>query len=183
MNNELTLANPCGSLERAVALTAYIQEREREIAQEGGELLAHMNEMTLADQKAAVKGFAKIVEDLRDGGKNLIKMILEDSEALRVIRQIDSRLFTYSTKIDPLSTYGKLANMVKEMKSKVEAEEKKLEAQMPLHTYLARITCTDAGLKKILDAAKKANAQDILVCIPQTDKAVKAAMKLFEENV
>lgn len=57
------------------------------------------------------------------------------------------------------------------------------EPPEPRHTYVVRLTCTDAQLNSLIKKAVKDGADGVLAALPQSDKATKAIAKWFEENV
>ena len=94
-----------------------------------------------------------------------------------------SNIHLYSSKSDPNCAYAILSSALKEAKNKIAVFKAKSEPKKPAHTYLVRITCTDDVLDKVLKDAVKKGAFDIVWCSPQSDKAVNAAQRIFEENV
>lgn len=183
MTTEITLANPRGNMEVAAKLCSYINERKRELLDEIAAVEITADNYASPEVKAKVDGLADAVEDLRAKGKELVKTVCAETEAQRVLTQIDSRLWSFSTKADPECAYAKLSAALKQAKAKIAEFKAANEPPVPKHTYLVRITCTDKALDKVLKAAAKDGAEDIMWCVPQSDKAVKAAQKLFEENV
>lgn len=183
MTTEITIANPRGNIDAATAMCDYINERKREILAQFGELEITEGNYNSPDVTNKIVELADAVEDLRNSGKKLVKAVCSDTEALRVITQIDTRLWSYSSRPDPNCAYALLSSALKEAKNKIAVFKAKSEPQKPVHTYLVRMTCTDAVLEKVMKAAKNEGAFDIMWCSPQSDKAVKAAQKLFEENV
>ena len=183
MTTEITIENPRGNIDAATAMCNYINERKREILAQFRELEITEGNYNSPDVTNKIAELADAVEDLRNRGKELVKAVCSDTEALRVITQIDTRLWSYSSKSDPYCAYALLSSALKEAKDKIAVFKAKSEPQKPAHTYLVRITCTDDVLGKVLKDAVKKGAVDIVWCSPQSDKAVKAAQKLFEENV
>ena len=183
MTTEITIANPRGNIDAAKAMCHYINERKREILADFETLEITADNYNSQEVTEKIDALKNAVPELRDKGKELVKAVCSDTEALRVITQIDTRLWSYSSKSDPNCAYAILSSALKEAKDKIAVFKAKAEPKKPVHTYLVRITCTDDVLGKVLKDAVKKGAVDIVWCVPQSDKAVKAAQKLFEENV
>lgn len=183
MTTEITIANPRGNIDAATAMCNYINRRKLEILADFERLEITADNYNSQEVTEKIDALKNAVEELRDKGKELVKAVCSDTEALRVITQIDTRLWSYSSKSDPNCAYAILSSALKEAKDKIAVFKAKSEPQKPAHTYLVRITCTDDVLGKVLKDAVKKGAVDIVWCSPQSDKAVKAAQKLFDENV
>ena len=183
MTTEITLANPRGNIETATKLCGFINERKRELLDEIAALEITADNYASPEVKAKLDAFADAVEDLRARGKKLVEAVCAATEAQRVLTQIDSRLWSFSTKADPMCAYALLSSALKAAKAKVAEFEAANEPPAPKHTYLVRLTCTDKVLDKVLKAAQKDGAEGVVWCAPQTDEAVKAAQRIFEENV
>lgn len=82
------------------------------------------------------------------------------------------------SRIDPLSVRGKLAEMIKALKAREDAEK----PADPVHSYVIKLTCTDSVLSSTIKAAQKAGAIDVYATSPQTDKAAKTINAWFDEN-
>lgn len=81
------------------------------------------------------------------------------------------------------SSQTAVKNAIKAYKAAWDAKKQENAAPIPTHTYLVRFTGTDAVLEDLVEYAKKKGAAEFVWCVPQTDKAVKAAQRIFEENV
>ena len=183
MTTEITIANPRGNIDAATEMCDYINRRKLEILADFETLAITADNYNSQEATEKIDALKNAVEELRDKGKELVKAVCSDTEALRVITQIDTRLWSYSSKSDPNCAYAILSSALKEAKDKIAVFKAKAEPKKPVHTYLVRITCTDDVLGKVVKDAVKKGAVDIVWCVPQSDKAVKAAQKLFEENV
>lgn len=181
-NGGMMLTPPRGDLEKAQAMVSWIRDREAELLGDIESLEITGENYRSDEVTEKVKALEAAVEDLREGGKKLIATVCAETELQRVITQIDSRLWSYSTKADPGCTYAKLSAALKALKAKIAAEKAAHMPPIPVHTYVIAVQCTDKALGAILkkvDAESKGNYQ---CCTPQTDKAVKAFQKLMEEN-
>lgn len=183
MTTEITLTNPRGDIEASTRLCKYINDRKREILDEFAALEITADNFASPEVTEKIDALGDAVEDLRAKGKALVKAVCAETMAQAVLTQIDSRLWSFSTKADPNCAYAQLSAALKDAKAKVASFKAASIPAAPTHTYLVRMTCTDAALAKVLKAADKEGASGVLWCIPQTDKAVKAAQKIFEENV
>lgn len=182
MNNEVMIANPRGSAMQAQTAIELIRHREAELLGRIAAVEVTAENYKSDEVESAVKELADAVEGIRNIGKTLVARVCEETEAQRIITQIDSRLWNYSTKLDSGCTYAKLSAALKEIKEKI-AEFKKANAKpQPTHTYVIAVTCTDSALAKIMKAIEKESAGSYQYCAPQSDKAMKAIQKFFEEN-
>ena len=82
------------------------------------------------------------------------------------------------SRIDPLSVRGKLAEMLKALKAREDAEK----PAEPVHSYVIKLTCSDSALASVIKAAQKSGACDVYAAAPQTDKAAKVINAWFDEN-
>lgn len=175
------LINPRGDTETAVQLCEWIHARKLEILKEADAVQVTPENWNSQDVKDGIKHLADIVEDLRDKGKALVKEVLDEADALRVITQIDPRLWNYSTKTDPLCVYAQLSARLKALKDAV-AEQKELHTpKPPAHTYVIQAMMTDKDLADVVKLLDKRGAQ-YRYSVPQSDKAAKLIEKYFEDN-
>lgn len=183
--NEIMITNPRGSIETATAICAFINRRKTELAEVADTIAERITAENFADPQNAdaIAELAEAVEDLRDSGKALVKEVCVATEAQRVLTQIDARLWSYSTKADPTCAYAVLSEKLKAIKAKVAAFKAAALPPAPKHTYVLKLTATDAAMNKIVKAAVKEGADGVLVASAQSDKAVKQIVKWFEENV
>lgn len=179
------LINPHGDIEVASKLCSYIDNRKNELAASADELLANITAMNWNDpqNKAAIDDLSDAVEDLRESGKKLVQAVCAESEAQRIITQIDSRLWSYSSKADPNCAYAMLADKIKAIKVKVAAFKASALPPVKPRSFVLRIDATDAQIKKVCDAAVKAGAVVGACTTPQSDKAVRDIQKWFEANI
>lgn len=181
-NAALMLTPPRGDMEKAQAMIRWIRTREQEILADIEGLEINAENYKSPEVSERVKMLADAIEDLRDGGKKLIATMCAETELQRVITQIDSRLWSYSTKADPGCTYAKLSAALKVLKAKIAAEKEAHTSPAPMHTYVIVTQCTDKQLAAILKKVESESKGAFRFCTPQTDKAVKAFQKLMEEN-
>jgi signal recognition particle subunit SEC65 len=181
-NEIVALESPRGNIEVAQAACSFIPAREAELLEKIGQIEVTEENYKSDEVAEAVKELADAVEDIREQGKKLVERVCAETEAQRIITQIDSRLWSYSTKADSGCTYAKLSAALKEVKAKI-AEFK--EANMPpapTHTYIFAVTTTDKGLDKIVKCIEKEAKGGYQYCAPQSDKAMKAIQRFFDEN-
>jgi len=179
MNDMTIIENPNGNLAKAEEICRYIATRR-------GELLASVNAVSVTAEnwndpqtKAAVEELTEAVEDLRERGKRLVRDVVAATEAQRVLTQIDSRLWSYSTKADPNCAYAVLSAALKELKAKIAAFKEAALPPAPTHCYAMQFDVTDAGLKKILAAVAKEAGTQYRVWHVEGDKARKDAEAFF----
>ena len=126
----------------------------------------------------AVKAMAKAAGDddktLLDYERKLKDALLDISGFKAVVVQMKGA----KARIDPLSVRGRLAEIAKACKARIDAEK----PPMPVHTYVVRLTCTDDALAAVCKAAEKAGAYGVCVAAAQSDRAVKQIAAWFEEN-
>lgn len=137
--------------------------------------LGALDEANVAAVGTLRRALADDDDALKDFEKNLKDALLELSGFKAYVVQTKGA----GARIDPLSVRGKIAEMVKQLKAREDAEK----PAAPVHTYVLRVTCTDAVLTKLVKAATKDGATDVLFAVPQGDKQVKVIQKWFEENV
>lgn len=185
MSNEnamVALESPRGNIEVAQAACAFIRAREAELLERIGQIEVTAENYKSKQTTAAVKELADAVEDIREQGKRLIERVCAETEAQRVLTQIDSRLWSFSTKADEGCTYAKLSAALKDIKAKI-AEFKEADTPAaPTHTYIFAVTTTDKGLEKVVKCLEKEAQGGYQYCTPQSDKALKAIQRFFEEN-
>lgn len=185
MTNEITLVNPAGNIEKAKELVHFINERRDEVLAQikAADAAIDADNAGSKETAAELKRLAEIVEDLRERGKALVADVCAATEAQRVLTAIDSRLWSYSTKADPLSAYAVISSALKELKAKVAELKAAKEPPKPKHTYILKLTCEDKALTAVLKAAEKAGAADVCWASAQSDKAVKQIAAWFENNM
>lgn len=181
-NTALILTPPRGDVEKAQAMISWIRSREQEILADIEGLEINAENYKSPEVTERVKMLTDAVEDVRNGGKKLIETMCAETELQRVITQIDSRLWSYSTKADPGCTYAKLSDALKALKAKIAAEKEAHTPPAPMHTYVIAVQCTDKQLSAILKKVEAESKGAFRFCAPQSDKAVKAFQKLMEEN-
>lgn len=180
--NSTELINPRGDAETAERLCDWIHQRKMEIIGDFSKVEVTEQNWNSKDLKDEVKRLSDVVEDLRDKGKQLVAHVLAETEAQRVVTQIDPRLWTYSTKSDPLCVYAQLSARLKELKDAIQAQKDAHTPPAPRHTYVIQAELTDADLKAVLKAMDKVGAS-YRYAAPQSDKAAKAVAKFFDENL
>ncbi len=181
--NKVAIVNPRGNVEVASAMCKFINERRREILAQFAALKITAKNYKSPEVVEAVDKLADAIEDLRAKGKSLVKAVCAETEVMRVLTQIDSRLWSYSTKADPACAYARLSEALKRAREKI-AEFKAADTPpTPSHTYIVRITCADKQLDKLIKAAIKDGATDVAFCEPRGEKSVKVVKRLFEDNV
>lgn len=154
--NELIIQNPHGNLEAAQRMCAYILQRGSELEKSADAITVTAENYNDPQTKAAIEDLGEAVEDLRESGKKLIGQVLDETEAKRVITQIDPRLYTYSTKSDPNAVYTRLSKKHKELK---DAVKKFKDAAKPKERSFKRVMifdATESQFAKIVDAMIKA---------------------------
>jgi len=183
--NEIQLANPRGNIETATKLCDFISERKREIEKSADALLSNLtaDNWNDAQTKSAIEDLAECVEDLRESGKKLVRAVVAETEAQRVLTQIDARLWSYSTKADPNCAYAVLSDKLKAIKAKVAEFKAATLPPVKPRSFVMRIDATDDQIKKICAAAVKAGATIGACTTPQSDKAVRDIQKWFEANI
>lgn len=178
-----TLPVPMGNAETAARLCAYINKRKDEIALAVRAVEVTPENYNSAEIKQALADLKAAIEDLREKGKKLVADACAATDAQRVLSQIDTRLWSFKAKPDPLCAYAVLDREYKALKAKVDEIKAANEPPAPTHTYIIRMTATDGALGKVLKEAEKQGAADVCYAAAQSDKAVKQIAKWFEENV
>lgn len=168
MTTEITLANPRNDAEAITKARRLLMDAQRAD-------VAEIETATAALTANGIKEFKKNAFDkaeaiYKDAHNALIKALLAESGADAIVVQV-------------AASQTAVKNAVKAYKAAWDAKKQENAAPLPTHTYLVRMTCTDAVLGEVLEYAKKKGAAEFVWCVPQSDKAVKAAQKLFEENV
>lgn len=126
----------------------------------------------------AVKDCRKAIQDADDKLKDFDGSV---KSALLALSGFDAYIVQTKgtgSRIDPLSVRGKLAEMLKSLKAREDAEK----PADPVHSYVIKLTCTDSALVSVIKAAQKAGAVDVYAAAPQTDKAAKTLNVWFEDN-
>ena len=154
MTTELTLTNPRNDAEAITKARRLLMDAQA----------ADVAEIETATANINANGLGK------DAHNALIKALLAESGADAIAVQC-------------AASQAAVKNAVKAYKSAWDAKKAENAAPLPTHTYLVRFTGTDAVLADLVEYAKKKGAAEFVWCVPQSDKAVKAAQKLFEENV
>lgn len=154
MNEMIILTSALdGTLDAAERLRAAVIERGHELADEGGKLLAEVTPgesampLKLAGEKA--KEFAARVEDLRDIGKRIVKDALERTNAAVVLRQIDDRFLSFSSKADAATTYAQLYDIAKEITATVKGRKEAETPAAPVRAIPCIIYATDEAFRKL----------------------------------
>lgn len=181
MNELAIVANPNGDVEKAQAVCAWIRNREAEILAYTEAVEVTENNWKSDEVKSKLASLKKMIEDVRDAGKKLVERVVAETEAQRVLSQIDSRLWSYATKADPACTYAKLSDAYKTLKAKVDAMKEANTPPAPRHTYVVQIELTDKELGDVVKTLNKTSAM-FRIAGAQSDKAVKQIDKWFEEN-
>lgn len=181
MNELAIVANPNGDIEKAQAVCAWIRTREAEILADIEAVEVTENNWKSDEVKSKLAQLKKMIEDVRDAGKKLVERVVADTEAQRVLSQIDSRLWSYSTKADPGCTYAKLSDAYKTLKAKVDSMKDAHTPPAPRHTYVMQFELTDKELEKMLKDMAKSGIQ-FRYSSAQSDKAVKQIDTWFKEN-
>lgn len=176
------LVAPNGNAEIADALCAYIHQRKDALATEIRAVEVTADNWNGETMKAMLKAIKDAIEDLRERGKRLVADVCAASDAQRVLSQIDSRLWSFKAKADPLCAYEVLTEAYGKLKAKVDAFKAAATPPKPKHTYVVKVTCDDDALAAIAKAAQKAGAEEFFYAAAQSDKAVKQIAKWFEEN-
>lgn len=178
---------PNGNTEIAEALCAYVHARTMEITTAISAIVVSDETMGTSsakkDTKAKFSELSKVVESLRDAGKSLMERSAAATDAKRVISQIDNRLWSYSTKVEPTSAYGILSAALKAKKEEIAAWEDAHTPPAPTHTYCIQVQCTDKGLKDLVKALEKVAPGAYRYDAPQSDRQFEALDKWFEANV
>jgi hypothetical protein len=183
MSNELTTgALALNPADGAQALCDYIHARKGELMGAIARVEVTAENWNSESVKDALETLKDAVEDLREKGKALVAEVCAQTDMQRVLSQIDSRLWSFKAKADPLCAYSVLSNAYKELKAKVDEFKAANTPPEPTHTYVIKLTATDKALGNIAKAAKKEGAADLCWASAQSDKAVKQIAKWFEEN-
>lgn len=182
--NELTAgAHALNPADGAQALCDYIHARKGELLDAIARTEVTAENWNSDAVKSALKELKDAVEDLREKGKALVAEVCAQTDMQRVLSQIDSRLWSFKAKADPLCAYSILSNAYKSLKAKVDEYKAANTPPEPTHTYVMKLTATDKALAKIANAAEKEGAADVCWASAQSDKAVRAIVKWFEENM
>lgn len=176
------LVAPNGNAEIADALCAYIHKRKNEIREQIAAVKVGPNTWNSDEVKSALKSLKDAIEDLRDKGKRLVADVCAATDAQRVLSQIDSRLWSFKAKADPMCAYAVLDAEYKALKARVDEFKAAALPPMPKHTYVAKITATDAQLQKLAKAAQNEGVDEFFYASAQSDKAVKQIAAWFKEN-
>ena len=162
--NELTIANPRGNADAITKARADIMAYQRDLE---ARIVADAAEITADNYRAHKKSaFDAEVKRFSECAKGIANELARESGADAVFVQLKA-----SENI---------------CKAALKERAAKWDACKPAereHTYVIRMTCTDAVLDSLMKKAVKDGAKDPLVGVPQTDKAVKQIMARFEANV
>lgn len=165
MGNENTtaLVNPAGNMELAMEVARNVKARADEILAQIEAATAAVTAENFAskDTAAEVKRLGDIVEDLRDSGKRLVAKVCEATEAQRILTAIDSRLWSYSNKVDPLCAYAKLSAAMKALKGKVAEFKSEVKSTVPVRAAAIVLYATDAGIAKLADDIKAGKVKGV----------------------
>ena len=168
MTTELTLTNPRNDAEAITKARRLLMNAQAADVAEIETATADINTNGLG--KAKKNAFDKAEATYKDANNALIKALLTESGADAIVVQC-------------AASQTAVKNAVKAYKAAWDAKKADNAAPLPTHTYLVRFTGTDAVLADLVEYAKKKGAAEFVWCVPQSDKAVKTAQKLFEENV
>lgn len=183
MSNELTTgAHALNPADGAQALCDYIHARKGELLDAIARTEVTAENWNSDAVKSALADLKSAVEDLREKGKALVAEVCAQTDMQRVLSQIDSRLWSFKAKADPLCAYSVLSEAYKSLKAKVDEYKAANTPPEPTHTYVIKLTATDKALGKIAKAAEKEGAADVCWASAQSDRAVKQFAKWFEEN-
>lgn len=177
------LENPQGNMKKAQELIRYVKLRRDEILGEIAAAKAAVDAENFDSKEIAaeVKRLAEIVEDLRERGKELVKDVCAATEAQRVLTAIDSRLWSYSTKADPDSAYGRLSAALKELKAKVAAFKEANRPKEPVRAVAVVLYATDKGVADLCAKIKGGKIAGVQGWQFAPDEAAeKKAVKLIE---
>ena len=168
MTTEITLANPRNDADAIVAARRLLMDAQSadvaEIEAATADIEANGN------GKAKKNAFDKVADRYKTASEKLLMAVLADTGADAIAVQC-------------AASQTAVKNAVKAYKAAWDAKKAENAAPLPAHTYLVRFTGTDAVLADLVEYAKKRGAAEFVWCVPQSDKAVKAAQKIFEENV
>lgn len=175
------ISTPPTSADAAAQIANIIVARTRELA---GRIRAV--EVTAENYRdPTVRGVidetAEAVEDIRERGKKLVKAVLEKTDALRVVTQIDPRLYTFSTKQDPDCAYSKLAALVAEKKKQIKAFAEADKPKEPVRTVALVLYATDKGVADLCGKIKAGKVAGVCGYQFAPDEAAeKKAAKIIE---
>lgn len=154
------IENPQGNMQKALAMVEYIIRRRNEVLAEIERAEGAIDEVNYnsAESKAELARLGDIVEDLRDKGKQLVRAVVEATEAKRVLTAIDARLWNYSTKADPDCAYAKVSAAYKALADRVKGYAKANKPAVPVRARVILLYATDKGMA---DLAGKIRAEKV----------------------
>ena len=169
MTTVLTTIEPPNGDQNAIAQTRRMiaDARIAKVAEIEAATDALTAENYAAEKKSKFKGEKDAAKAAADA---FLKKVLAASGADAVTIE----LAAYQTAI---------ANANKAYEERWDALKAENATPLPTHTYLVRFTGTDEVLADLVKYAQKRGAAEFVWCVPQSDKAVKAAQRIFEENV
>lgn len=168
MTTEITLANPHNDADAIVAARRLLMDAQRADVAEIEAATAALTANGLKEfKKNAFDAAEKRYKTAHDG---LLKLLLAESGADAIAVQC-------------AASQTAVKNAIKAYRAAWDAKKAENAEPLPTHTYLVRMTCTDAVLGDVMEYAKKKGAAEFVWCVPQTDKAIKAAQRIFDENV
>lgn len=168
MTTEITLSNPRNDAE-------VITKARRLLMDAQAADVAEIETATAALTANGIKEFKKNAFDAQEkryktASDTLVKECLSACGADAIVVQV-------------AASQTAVKNAVKAYKQACDAKKAENAEPLPTHTYFVRFTGTDVVLADLVAYAKKKGAAEFVWCVPQSDKAVKAAQKIFEENV
>ena len=166
----ITITPPNGNAEIGREMYALVLRRERELKAEFAAVAEKLTPERFAETKAEWTRLKKIDGELKNIIDALERGAIQYAACDALLVQLNA-------------TRKSLKAVYDESWEKFVALRDADKPEPPKHTYLVRMTCTDAVLAKVLKAAQKEGAAEFVWCVPQSDKAVKAAQRIFEENV
>lgn len=168
MTTEITLANPRNDAEAITKARRLLMDAQAADVAEIEAATADINDNGIG--KAKKNAFDKMGDTYKKAHDALLRAVLADTGADAIAVQCAASQTCVNAAIKKYKA------------SWSEAKAKNAEP-LPTHTYLVRFTGTDAVLADLVEYAKKKGAAEFVWCVPQSDKAVKAAQRIFEENV
>ena len=168
MTSELTLTNPRNDAEAITKARRLLMDAQAADVAEIETATANINANGVG--KAMKNACDKAEATYKDAHNALIKAPLAETGAA-------------ATAVQSAASQAAVKNAVEAYKSAWDAKKAENAAPLPTHTYLVRFTGTDAVLVDLVEYAKKKGAAEFVWCVPQSDKAVKAAQRIFGENV
>ncbi len=131
---------------------------------------------------APTEAVKEMATALTDADKRLLAYTGDIADALLDMsgfRAVVTQIKGAKARIDPMSVRGRIAEMLKACKARLDAEK----PPKPRHMYVLVMECDDDGLMATMKTAKKNGADGVTYAVPQSDKAVKQITAWLEDNV